>query len=80
MSDVRRLDFERGQNSMYINDRLRPAFEWCEMFGHAPDLSDQQCTRCGGARILTSTTSDCEAVAPKSSSGGGAGGETGDAT
>lgn len=49
--DLRRLDFERGPASMLINDRVRPAYEWCEMFGHEPNADESFCLRCGGAAV-----------------------------
>ena len=41
----------RGPRSMTINGRIRPAYEWCEMFGHQMGVpATDQCWRCGGLR------------------------------
>ena len=50
MADLRQLDFGRGPAVMQINGAIRPAYEWCEIFGHDPSPDGKVCVCCGGLK------------------------------
>lgn len=56
VNDLRVLNVTRGPAVMRINGRLRPAYEWCEMFGHDVPNAQAQCRRCGGLLVNEATS------------------------